>query len=132
MNALLPINYDAPVFSRIIHENVQMVQFHDRLSDALLATAKGADIADNSETPSSFLLYKSLRFLCILMLIEIHDRYIGTLSAKATATARPIPLSPPVIRATFPRSLSPATRGRSPDFGCGDISDCNPGWRSCV
>src|SRR6185436_4277889 len=71
------------LFRRIIDENVETVEFRDRLVDALLATEDGAHIAGNGETPSAFLLYKTLGFLCILMLVEIDDRHIGTLSGES-------------------------------------------------
>src|SRR5437868_2558696 len=67
---------------RIIDENVETVQFRDRLTDTLLATANGAHIAGNGQTPAAFLFYKSLCFLCILMFVKIHDRYIGTLTGE--------------------------------------------------
>src|SRR5690349_9653487 len=50
--------------------------------------------------------------------------------AMATATARPMPLSPPVINATLPLSLpTPGYFGVKSGRGC--ISRSTPGWRSC-
>ena len=48
---------------RIIYENVETVEFRDRLLDALLATEDGVHIAGNRETLSAFLLHKTLGFL---------------------------------------------------------------------
>src|SRR6476660_249746 len=51
--------------------------------------------------------------------------------AMATATARPMPLSPPVMSATLPLSLpTPGYFGVYSGRGC--ISRSRPGWRSCV
>src|SRR5438045_4289144 len=49
--------------------------------------------------------------------------------AKATDTARPIPLSPPVINATRPSSLPLGRRAGSSNRGRGTIVSSMPGWR---
>jgi hypothetical protein len=47
--------------------------------------------------------------------------------AKAIATARPMPLSPPVISAALPSSLPLPTYECSPKSGAVDILDSSPG-----
>src|SRR5437667_121901 len=49
--------------------------------------------------------------------------------ANGTATDRPIPLSPPVITATFPASLLAAKYWCAFDSGCGLIFPSTPGCR---
>jgi hypothetical protein len=51
--------------------------------------------------------------------------------ANAIATARPIPLSPPVMIATLPLSLPVPLCFASCDLGRGRISDSRPGRRAC-
>jgi hypothetical protein len=50
------------------------------------------------------LLHPCTGLLRVVVLVEVGDEHVGTFPAKAMATARPMPLSAPVITAALPAS----------------------------
>ena len=73
---------------------------------ALFAELLVADVAGDGDRAAAFLLDDFLRLRGIVMLAQIEDRDVGALARKRAATARPMPLSAPVISATLPFSRS--------------------------
>ena len=93
------------LFARVVHEHVEPPEPLDRARHRVVRLPSVADVAhDRLATPAG-LLDQLLRMRGVGRLLQVDDRDVRPSFAKPIATARPIPLSPPVTSATLPASL---------------------------
>jgi hexosaminidase len=88
----------------VVHEDVQPPELARRLLDDRVAVGRLGQVARDRERLPAGCLDDARRLLRVAILLEVGDRDVGAL---ARATARPVPLSPPVTSAT--RRATPET-----------------------
>lgn len=86
----------------IIDENVEPAQRVDRLPDGAFAKLLVTDVAANGDSAPALLLDDLFGLCRIVVLAQIENGDVRAFPANKAATARPIPLSAPVISATLP------------------------------
>jgi hypothetical protein len=118
----------------VVHQDVDAAELADGPVDHGAAVGGVGDVArhQHAAAPRRLDVAGGLAGVRVLSLVQVADQEIAPSRAKAIATARPIPLSPPVITAARPASLfrSPGSslrRGRP----CGVISASVPGGWIC-
>ncbi len=111
----------------VVDQNVQLAEFFHCPVDRIFAELLAADVSSDEQAVSAMFLDQALGFLCVFVFVEITIAMSAPSLAKRIATARPIPLSPPVARATLFWSFPLAPDCASSDFGCGVISYRRPG-----
>src|SRR5437899_807287 len=117
------------LFRGVVNQNVECLELRHCLLDRLSTKLLVADIARDENALPTMLLDQTLCFLRVFMFIEVHDRDITPSVAKAIATARPIPLSPPVMSATLFCSFPLPGCFSSSALGRGFILCSRPGCR---
>ncbi len=95
--------------------------------DRIFAELLAADVSSDEQAVAAMFLDQAFGFLCVFVFVEITIAMSAPSLAKRIATARPIPLSPPVARATLFWSFPLPPDCASSDFGCGVISYRRPG-----
>lgn len=105
------------LLSRIIDQNFDMPKSGDCFCHHLYAKFLIAHISGNQYAFPATLFNFLFCVICIPMLVQVNNDDSAPSLAKATNTARPIPLSPPVIIATLdlslPLPLYPSTASRA-------------------
>jgi hypothetical protein len=87
----------------VVDEDVESAQLVDGALDERLAVRLVLDVARSGDDLPARLLHPLGGLLRVLLLVrQIRDQDVGPSRAKAIATARPMPESPPVISALFP------------------------------
>ena len=84
----------------IVDQGVETAEFLESAIDQRFAVPVVLDVAGRKDCFSVGIADQTRSLVRVLFFIQIGNQNIGALSrAKASATARPIPLSPPVINA---------------------------------
>lgn len=86
----------------VIDQDIQVAELLHRPPHERLAVRLVADIPGDRERLSPGVAYQARGLRCVLILAQVGDATSAPSRAKARATARPIPESPPVISATLP------------------------------
>ena len=89
----------------VVDQHVEPAEARDGLLDRLAAEAAVGDVAGDEHAAPALAPRPRARSPRRPLLVQIDDRDIGALARESTATARPMPESPPVISATFPQRV---------------------------
>jgi hypothetical protein len=112
----------------LTNQDVEPAEMVDGATHGVGAERVVAGVARREQAAALVPLDASPRLTCVAVLVEVDDRDIGASRANAIATARPMPLSPPVMRPTLPASRPPRRTACSAR-GRGRMRDSIPGWR---